>query len=152
MEQSYGFGIAGGLDPDIVRTIARQAENHGYTTFWANDTPHGDGLATLEVAASVTSTIRLGVGVIPLDRRNAENITASVRDLGLPIDRLTLGVGSGGATGGLAIVRDGAVAVRESMGANLLCINPTERSHMELRNLVREAAAVKPSAPKGWKD
>jgi hypothetical protein len=43
-------------------------------------------------------------------------------------------------------------SARESMGANLLCINPTERSHMELRNLVREAAAVKPSAPKGWKD
>ncbi len=63
MEQSYGFGVAGGLDPEIVRAIARQAENLGYTTFWANDTPNGDGLATLAVAASVTSTIRLGVGV-----------------------------------------------------------------------------------------
>lgn len=120
MEQSYGFGVAGGLDPEIVRAIARQAEDLGYTTFWANDTPNGDGLVTLAEAASTTSTIRLGVGVIPLDRRNAENIAASVRDLGLPVDRLTLGVGSGGATGGLAIVRDGAVAVRESTGARVV--------------------------------
>jgi len=120
VEQSYGFGVAGGLDPEIVRVIARQAEDLGFTTFWANDTPSGDGLATLAVAASVTSTIRLGVGVIPLDRRDAENIATSVRDLGLPIDRLTLGVGSGGATGGLAIVRDGAVEVREATGARVV--------------------------------
>jgi alkanesulfonate monooxygenase SsuD/methylene tetrahydromethanopterin reductase-like flavin-dependent oxidoreductase (luciferase family) len=120
MEQSLGYGVAGGLDESIVRVIARQAEEFGYTTFWANDTPRGDGLATLAVAASVTSTIRLGVGVIPLDRRNAENIARSVKELGLPVDRLTIGVGSGGASGGLAIVRDGAVAVRESTGARVV--------------------------------
>ena len=114
------LGLQAGSTPTSCATIARQAETLGYTTFWANDTPHGDGLATLAVAASVTSTIRLGVGVIPLDRRNADNITASVRDLGLPIDRLTLGVGSGGVTGGLAIVREGAMAVRESTGARVV--------------------------------
>lgn len=120
MEQSFGFGVAGGLDPAIVRSIAKEAEGLGYTTFWANDTPNGDGLATLAVAASVTSTIRLGVGVIPLDRRNADSIAASVRDLGLPTERLTIGVGSGGATGGLAIVREGAVGVRDATGARVV--------------------------------
>jgi alkanesulfonate monooxygenase SsuD/methylene tetrahydromethanopterin reductase-like flavin-dependent oxidoreductase (luciferase family) len=120
MEQSYGFGVAGGLDPEIVRRIARQAEDLGYTTFWANDTPRGDGLATLAVAASVTSAIRLGVGLIPLDRRNAEDIASSVKDLELPVDRLTIGVGSGGAMGGLAIVREGAVAVRGATGARVV--------------------------------
>ena len=114
------LGLQAGSIPTSCAQLPGRQKTFGYTTFWANDTPRGDGLATLAVAASVTSTIRLGVGVIPLDRRNADNITASVRDLGLPIDRLTLGVGSGGATGGLAIVREGAVAVRESTGARVV--------------------------------
>ena len=57
-----GFGITGGLAPDIVRAIAPEAEARGYATFWANDTPGRDGLATLAEAAAVTSRIGLGVG------------------------------------------------------------------------------------------
>lgn len=120
MDASFGFGVAGGLDPAIVRTVAREAEAHGFMTFWANDTPVGDGLATLAEAAAVTSTIRLGVGVIPLDRQGPERIAARVSELGLPPERLTLGLGSGGATGGLALVREGATAVRDSTGARVV--------------------------------
>jgi hypothetical protein len=43
MEASFGFGVAGGLSPEIVRTVAAEAERLGFTTFWANDTPNGDG-------------------------------------------------------------------------------------------------------------
>ncbi|MGE3314620.1 MAG: hypothetical protein AB7O26_05840 [Planctomycetaceae bacterium] len=43
--------------------------------------------------------------------------------------------------------------VRTEMGANLLCINPADRSQFDLRNILREAAAGgSPSAPKGWRD
>ena len=120
MDASFGFGVAGGLDPEIVREIASEAERLGYTTFWANDTPSGDGLATLAEAAAVTSTIRLGVGVIPLDRQRPDAIVAKVSSLHLPGDRLTLGLGSGGASGGLTLVREGASAVRDATGARVV--------------------------------
>jgi alkanesulfonate monooxygenase SsuD/methylene tetrahydromethanopterin reductase-like flavin-dependent oxidoreductase (luciferase family) len=108
-----GFGITGGLSPDIVRAIAPEAEARGYATFWANDTPGRDGLATLAEAAAVTSRIGLGVGVIPLDRRRPDQILQMVEELGLPADRLTLGVGAGGAKGqaALALVREGCTGL-----------------------------------------
>lgn len=43
--------------------------------------------------------------------------------------------------------------VRAEIGANLLCINPADRSQFDLRNILREAAAGgAPTAPKGWRD
>src|SRR5689334_20672605 len=62
-KQERGFGVAGALPHDIIRTLAPAAEAAGYGAFWVNDTPQGDGLAALAVAAAVTKTIRLGVGV-----------------------------------------------------------------------------------------
>ncbi|HEU5431195.1 MAG TPA: LLM class flavin-dependent oxidoreductase [Thermomicrobiales bacterium] len=118
-----GFGVAGALPHDIVRTLAPAAEAAGYRTFWVNDTPQGDGLAALAAAAAVTRAIRLGVGVIPLDRVPAARIAARVAALGLPEDRLTLGIGSGGQAGGVRRVRDGApllearTAARVEIGA-----------------------------------
>jgi alkanesulfonate monooxygenase SsuD/methylene tetrahydromethanopterin reductase-like flavin-dependent oxidoreductase (luciferase family) len=109
-----GFGVAGALPHDIIRTLAVAAEAAGYHTFWVNDTPNGDGLAALRVAAESTEAIRLGVGVIPLDRQPAEHIARRVAELELPQDRLLLGIGSGNPSGGLARVRDGA-AVLEAL-------------------------------------
>jgi alkanesulfonate monooxygenase SsuD/methylene tetrahydromethanopterin reductase-like flavin-dependent oxidoreductase (luciferase family) len=106
-----GFGVAGALPHAIVREVAIAAERAGYHTFWANDTPNGDGLAALREAAAVTSAIRLGVGVIPLDRQPAEAIARRVVELELPQERLTLGIGSGNPQGGVARVRAGAAAL-----------------------------------------
>lgn len=106
-----GFGVAGALAHDIIRVLAPAAERAGYHTFWVNDTPNGDGLAALRSAAEVTATIRLGVGVIPLDRQPAEVIARRVSELELPADRLILGVGSGSAPGGVARTRAGAAAL-----------------------------------------
>jgi alkanesulfonate monooxygenase SsuD/methylene tetrahydromethanopterin reductase-like flavin-dependent oxidoreductase (luciferase family) len=113
------FGIVGGLARPIVVEVARAAEAAGYHTVWANDAPDGEGLAALEAAAEATTAIRLGVGLIPLDRRSAEQIAARVTELRLPVERLTLGVGSGGAPGGLARVRSGVAALRELTAATV---------------------------------
>lgn len=108
------------MDRVLVAELARAAEAAGYRTFWVNDTPDGDGLAALAVAAGATRTIRLGVGVIPLDRQPPERIADRVVELGIPEERLTLGVGSGGAPGGVARVETGVAALRERISASIV--------------------------------
>ena len=120
MAGERGFGVAGALDHAIVRGLARSAEAAGYRTFWANDTPGGDGLAALAAAAAETSRIRLAVGVIPLDRQPPERIAARVRELNVPVERLTIGVGAGGARRSLDLVKDGVLALRAATGASVV--------------------------------
>ena len=115
-----GFGVAGALPLDLIRTLAPAAEAAGYHTFWVNDTPHGDGLAALRAAAEVTTDIRLGVGVIPLDRQPADEIARRVDELALPQDRLIIGIGSGNPKGGLARVWEGATALEERLEAPIV--------------------------------
>src|SRR5919107_2555688 len=112
-----GFGVAGALPHDVIRVLAPAAEAAGYHTFWVNDTPNGDGLASLRVAADVKSEILLGVGVIPLDRQPADVIASRVNELGLPQQRLIVGIGSGNPQGGLARVQEGATTLEERLEA-----------------------------------
>lgn len=119
VQRRRGFGIVGSLPPSLVHTLAKAAEDAGYATFWASDGPDGEGLAALHVAASVTSTIQLAVGAIPLDRVAPERIAARIVELELPIQRLIVGVGSGGQAGGLPRVRDGVALLRERTTAPL---------------------------------
>src|SRR5919112_4084961 len=83
-----GFGVEATLAHDIVRELAPAAERAGYLTFWVNDEADGDGLAALREAAAETTTIRLRVGAIPLDRQGPEQIAARVKELELPEARL----------------------------------------------------------------
>ena len=115
-----GFGVQAALAHDIVRELAPAAERAGYRTFWVNDEADGDGLAALCAAAAVTSTIRLGVGAIPLDRQRPERIASRVKELNLPMERLALGVGSGHPAGGLERVRNGVAALRDAIDATLV--------------------------------
>jgi alkanesulfonate monooxygenase SsuD/methylene tetrahydromethanopterin reductase-like flavin-dependent oxidoreductase (luciferase family) len=115
-----GFGVEAALTHDIVRELAPAAERAGYSTFWVNDEVDGDGLAALREAAAVTTTIRLGVGAIPLDRQGPQQIASRVEELTLPVERLVLGVGSGHPAGGLERVRNGVAALRDSIDAPLV--------------------------------
>jgi alkanesulfonate monooxygenase SsuD/methylene tetrahydromethanopterin reductase-like flavin-dependent oxidoreductase (luciferase family) len=115
-----GFGVAGALPLEIIRVLAPAAEAAGYQTFWVNDTPQGDGLAALRVAADATHTIRLGVGVIPLDRQSAEVIARRVVGLDLPQERLLLGIGSGGGKGGIQRVAVGAAELDVGLNARVV--------------------------------
>ncbi len=116
-----GFGVAGTLDHSSVKVVAPAAEQAGFSTFWANDTPSGDGLESLALTASLTRSIRLGVGVIPIDRKPAREIIEEVKRLELPEDRLTVGIGSGGLfKGSIDAVRDAALELKGALQARIL--------------------------------
>lgn len=115
-----GFGVAAALPHDVIREVAKEAELAGYTSFWVNDTPNGDGLAALAEAARETSLIKLGVGVIALSRKSPEQIADQALRLNLPLDRLYLGVGSGGGgAGALRRVREGVRALKGELATRV---------------------------------
>jgi alkanesulfonate monooxygenase SsuD/methylene tetrahydromethanopterin reductase-like flavin-dependent oxidoreductase (luciferase family) len=110
----HGFALFAGIDAEIVRACAQEAESLGYASFWVNHPGATDGLAALATAARETRRLGLGVGVIPLHTRGPESIAEGVRANALPADRLLLGVGSPNP-GSLARVRDGVAALRAEL-------------------------------------
>lgn len=112
-----GFGITGALDLDTVRAIASRAEEIGIQSLWINDTPGGDSLARLEVAASVTSTLCLATGVISVDRKPAGQIAADIERRSLPLDRLTIGIGSAAPPSPLARMSENLAVLRSVLSA-----------------------------------
>lgn len=115
-----GFGIAAAVAHDVTRVVAHEAEALGYTSFWVNDTPGADGLAALVAAAETTDRIRLGVGVVALDRRPPETVAEDVVRLGLPQERLWLGIGAGGDPKGLSRVRTGVERLHREVSAPVI--------------------------------
>lgn len=115
---ALGFGVTAGYGAEILEPLAVELARLGYESAWSNDTarPGSDGLADLATMHRVAPGLRLGVGVVPLDRRPADVIAADVERLGLPLDRLRLGVGSGSeAKRPLALVREGVGALRDRL-------------------------------------
>jgi alkanesulfonate monooxygenase SsuD/methylene tetrahydromethanopterin reductase-like flavin-dependent oxidoreductase (luciferase family) len=112
-----GFGIAAATLSSLIAPLAAAAEANGYDTFWVNDTPGSDGFEALRKAAEVTKSIRLGVGVIPIDRRPAEEIVEAIGSMKLPIERLIVGIGAGAELyGSLDNVRSAVQAIRAGAG------------------------------------
>jgi len=116
---AYGFAVFAGVAPEIIRAVAREAEASGYDSFWVNHPGKVDGLAALAVAAGETRRIALGIGVIPLHTRTPESIVQGVRDHGLPLDRLLLGVGSPNP-GALGRARAGIATLRAQLRTRLV--------------------------------
>lgn len=112
-----GFGIVGALDLETVKVIAARAEELGVHSLWVNDTPGGDSLARLEAAAAVTSTLRLATGVISVDRKPAKQILAEIEQRGLPLDRITIGIGSAAPPSPLRRMEENLDLLWESLGA-----------------------------------
>jgi alkanesulfonate monooxygenase SsuD/methylene tetrahydromethanopterin reductase-like flavin-dependent oxidoreductase (luciferase family) len=115
-----GFGITAAVNHSVVRQLAGAAEERGYTSLWVNDIPHAEGLAALAAAADGSERIRLGVGVIPLDGRPPASIVERIRELGLPHDRLILGIGGGAAGDALARVRAGAAELERALDVEIV--------------------------------
>jgi alkanesulfonate monooxygenase SsuD/methylene tetrahydromethanopterin reductase-like flavin-dependent oxidoreductase (luciferase family) len=112
-----GFGIAAATLSSLIAPLAAAAEANGYDTFWVNDTPGADGFDALRRAAEATGSIRLGVGVIPIDRRPPDEIIRAIEEMKLPRERLIVGVGAGSELyGSLDNVGAAVQAIREASG------------------------------------
>jgi alkanesulfonate monooxygenase SsuD/methylene tetrahydromethanopterin reductase-like flavin-dependent oxidoreductase (luciferase family) len=115
------IGVAAAIGPQMAAALAPAIEAAGFRALWVNDTPGADALALLEAAASVTSTLTLATGVIPVDRRSAASIAGDVRTRGLPQNRLRLGIGAGGLKkGALERVGAAASALRSELDAQVV--------------------------------
>ena len=112
------IGLPGATPHAVIAALAPQIEAAGCHALWLNDTPGGDSLAGLAVAAAATTTLALGTGVIPLDRRPAHAILAALGDL--PVERLSLGIGTGSAKHGLALVETSVAELRAGTEAAIV--------------------------------
>lgn len=97
MTALLSVGIAAAVGPELAARVAPAVERAGLHALWVNDTPGNDALAVLAAASRATERLVLATGVLPMDRRTPENVAAEVRRLGLPRERLVLGIGSGSA-------------------------------------------------------
>lgn len=113
MTASLSIGIAAAAGADLAARIAPAIEGAGLHALWVNDTPGHDALEVLAAAARTTDRLVLATGVLPVDRRAPAELLARVEQLGLPLDRLVLGIGSGQrSTGALARVARAARELR----------------------------------------
>jgi alkanesulfonate monooxygenase SsuD/methylene tetrahydromethanopterin reductase-like flavin-dependent oxidoreductase (luciferase family) len=117
---TVGIGLPGDTPHRTVAKVAALAEQRGLASFWLNDTPRGDSLEGLLAAAEATRSLRLGSGVIPLDRRASAGIADDIHRLALPQERLVIGLGAGGLEKPLATVREGAAALSASVEASVV--------------------------------
>jgi alkanesulfonate monooxygenase SsuD/methylene tetrahydromethanopterin reductase-like flavin-dependent oxidoreductase (luciferase family) len=112
---SRGFGIAAGLDPAVATPLAERCAELGYSSVWSNDTPLGSGVATLADFAAGTDSVDLGVAVLALDRHEPEAIAAQIDELGLPRERLWIGIGAGFSPKPLTAMREALPRLREAL-------------------------------------
>ncbi|MGR0218319.1 LLM class flavin-dependent oxidoreductase [Agromyces sp. ZXT2-6] len=115
MRAAVSIGLPGTTDHATLRALAPHLERLGFHALWLNDVPGGDSLAGLRSAAEVTERLRLATGVIPLDRRPVQRLDPT----GLPTDRTTIGIGSGGSRHPLDVVADGIAALRSRTDAEV---------------------------------
>jgi alkanesulfonate monooxygenase SsuD/methylene tetrahydromethanopterin reductase-like flavin-dependent oxidoreductase (luciferase family) len=115
-----GFGITGSLDHAVVRELAPRVEAAGFRTLWINHGGDGNSLASMEVAAAVTSTLRLASGVIPVDRVPATEVIGEFRQRGLPADRIVIGIGASAKPSPLTTVREAATEISSELGVPVM--------------------------------
>lgn len=116
MRAAVSIGLHSRTEAGIVRELAPRIEALGFHALWINDVPGGDSLAGLRAAQAATTTLGLATGVIPLDRRPIHALDLS----GLPPERTTIGIGSGGARHPLGLVREGVAALRRATDAAIV--------------------------------
>lgn len=118
------YGLSGDAPVPVVEAVSHASEELGYATFWLNyprSRPGADGLAAMPLASANTRTIHIGMGIVPLTVRPAEEIVAWFDENPYPLDRLWLGVGSGsGGPGALDRVRDGVLLLRERLSCRVV--------------------------------
>jgi alkanesulfonate monooxygenase SsuD/methylene tetrahydromethanopterin reductase-like flavin-dependent oxidoreductase (luciferase family) len=115
-----GYGLAVAAPEPTILATARAAEASGFSAFWLNHPPNGDGLAPLGRVAAATERISLGTGVIPVSHHSPESILAGVEANALPRDRFRLGIGSGMGAAPLRRVREAIADLRPRAGCEIV--------------------------------
>jgi alkanesulfonate monooxygenase SsuD/methylene tetrahydromethanopterin reductase-like flavin-dependent oxidoreductase (luciferase family) len=117
---SRGFGVTGGLAPEIASPLAARCQELGYSSMWSNDHPGAKGLETLAEYAKGADRIDLGI-TVSIDRRSPEELASDIERLGLDRSRLWLAVGAGVTEKPLTTMRDALPGLREELpGVRLL--------------------------------
>jgi alkanesulfonate monooxygenase SsuD/methylene tetrahydromethanopterin reductase-like flavin-dependent oxidoreductase (luciferase family) len=111
---SRGFGVTGGLDPEIATPLAARCQELGYTSMWSNDHPGAKGLETLAEYAKGAERIELGV-TIALDRQSPEEISTDIQRLDLDKGRLWLAIGAGVTEKALTTMREALPRLRDAL-------------------------------------
>ena len=115
-----GFGIEATTDLDVVREVAQAAEAAGYDSFWLNGSPPRGALEAVAAAAEVTS-LPIGTGVLPFNRRRVDLLIDDARELGIPLDRFSMGIGwGGGPSGALDTMRAAVERLRAELGCTVM--------------------------------
>jgi alkanesulfonate monooxygenase SsuD/methylene tetrahydromethanopterin reductase-like flavin-dependent oxidoreductase (luciferase family) len=112
---SRAFGVTAGLSPEIASPLAARCQELGYSSIWSNDHPGAKGLETLAEYAKGADRIDLGVAVIALDRSSPDEIAADIDRLGIPRERLWLGLGAGFTEKPLTAMREALPGLRETL-------------------------------------
>lgn len=115
-QRSRGFGVAAGLDPEVATPLATRCEELGYGSMWSNNTPMASGLETLAAFAQGSERIDLGVAVVAIDKSSPADIAREIEQLGLPRDRLWVGVGAGFSKKPLTAMREAVPLLRDVLG------------------------------------
>jgi alkanesulfonate monooxygenase SsuD/methylene tetrahydromethanopterin reductase-like flavin-dependent oxidoreductase (luciferase family) len=110
------FGVAAGLDAEVATPLASRCAELGYSSIWSNDHPAASGLETLARFAEGSDALDLGVAVLALDRHEPQGIAARIDELGLPRERLWIGIGAGFSRKPLTTMRDAAPRLRDALG------------------------------------
>jgi alkanesulfonate monooxygenase SsuD/methylene tetrahydromethanopterin reductase-like flavin-dependent oxidoreductase (luciferase family) len=112
---SRAFGVTAGLSPEIASPLAARCQELGYNSIWSNDHPGAKGLETLAEYVKGADRIDLGVAVIALDRQSPDEIAADIDRLGIPRERLWLGLGAGFTDKPLTAMREALPGLRETL-------------------------------------
>jgi alkanesulfonate monooxygenase SsuD/methylene tetrahydromethanopterin reductase-like flavin-dependent oxidoreductase (luciferase family) len=131
--------VDAGLPGDVAADLAARAEGAGYTSIWTTDAAAAAGLLDLAAYARGSERIRIGVGVLPLDRHTPDSIAEQVRSLALPLDRLWLGLGSGGGPHPLRTVREAVPVLREALPGVVIVVAAMGPQMTRLASAVADA-------------
>ncbi|MEZ4521765.1 MAG: LLM class flavin-dependent oxidoreductase [Thermomicrobiales bacterium] len=115
-----GFGIDATVPLETVRRVARAAEAAGYDSFWLNGSPPRGSMEAVAAAAEATS-LPIGTGVLPFNRRPLELLIQDVRELGIPEERFWMGIGwGGGSSGALDTMRNAVAQIHSELDARVI--------------------------------
>lgn len=139
------FGITAAARPGAAE-LGAALEALAYEELWSNDTPRGDGIATLAATAAHAPRLRLAVGVVALSEQDPATIAERVGSAGLPAGRFTLGVGSGSSRS-LDLVRRGVADLRRLLPGLPIAVAAVGSRMAELAGEVGDALVANWALP-----